>query len=536
MSWLEELLSAAILASHKSAEERCNALAEDAPHPLTVLDLVSAAQEVPVKPDNTRVFMLLVLACLKKAAHQDSKDEDAVRVLAGIIAQTIKPLLWDLGRSMLPSSDEEEDTDKMIIALQRFAEAVEPATQALEHLAQLTSPATWVHDDEFWLTLIALSDTTQDWTKISPKVPGRANALIQARFAGDGSRKERFIVEDVLQRYLRPLFSRSKPASITTAGRKAEYQDPSAGRGEGIPNDSEETKPWKFKGSRAIPAVAWAVDQSHEQLIGKHWPLFIPVLLTLTDDNTTAVRCRGLKILTNFLAKFPSKTLRNAGLSQVFEDAIFPTLSYLPTLTPENESVQLLDPAFEALLCLANTMESTTPSGTTNHKIKLLDKMLREGVFSAYFHAKVHVHIVELLYRQLALILKQMGIYAVKHLKDLIPMISATLTDPFAPAAPAILRSAIKALQAVLAACWPRIPGSPWQDEIINALTLCWCNIHDDDTAVFVPVRPAFEQELILSAKALAAVLEIEGVDLAVTVTPLVAKQPSLGRLFASAG
>ncbi|KAK3353539.1 hypothetical protein B0T25DRAFT_214675 [Lasiosphaeria hispida] len=535
MSWVEELFSRAAQASSKSAEERCNALAEDAPQPLTLLDLVSVVREVAVKPTNTQVFMLLVLACLKKVVYQDPKDEDAVRALASIIGQTIRPLLWDLRRSMLPSSDGEEDGEKMTIVVQRCAEAAEPATQALEHLAQLTSPATWIHDDEFWPTLIALADTTQDWTKISPKVPGRVNALLQARFAGDHAKKEQFIAEEILQRYLRPLFSKSKPASITAAGRKAEYQDPSAGRGEGLPDDSEETKPWKFKDARAIPAVAWAVDQADEQLISKHWPLLIPVLLTLTDDNTTAVRCRGLKILIKFLAKFPSKTLRNAGLSQVFEDAIFPTLSYLPTLTPEDESVQLLDPAFEVLLCLADMLETTTASGATNHKMKLLDKMLREGVFSAYFHAKVHVHIVELLYRQLALILNQMGIYAVKHLKDLIPMISATLTDPFALAAPATLLSAIKALQAVLAACWPRIHESPWQDEIINALTLCWCNTHDDDSIVFIPIRPTFEQELILSAKALAAVLKTEGVDLAVTVTPLVAKEPSLGRLFVSA-
>lgn len=113
----------------------------------------------------------------------------------------------------------------------------------------------------------------------------------------------------------------------------------------------------------------------------------------------------------------------------MFEDAVFPTLSYLPSLTPEKESIQLLDPAFEVLRILARKQGQSavsTPIKTTNKNVvagskekenKLLDRILREGVFPAYFHAKEHMRIVDVLCQQTVLVLQQMGIHAVKHLK-----------------------------------------------------------------------------------------------------------------------
>ena len=311
--------------------------------------------------------------------------------------------------------------------------------QALETLVKGTNLERL--DDEILLTLVSFTDETQDWA--NPETAKIATALLEQQFSSDSLSREKFITETVLQRYLRPLFSRSKPASITASGRKAEYTDSSAARGQSIPDDTAQTKPWKYTDLRAIPAVSWAISQADvrrfdvsnsnsalgvslssgtnslkNQLIAKHWPLFIPVLLTLADDSTTPIRRQGLLILTEFLAKFPDRTLRDTGLAQVFEDAIFPTLAFLPSLTPDDESVQLLVPAYTALLSLASKQPAVGKDGIPNEpKNRLLDKMLREGIFMAYFHAKEHIRIVDVLCQQTAAILNQMGIHAVKHLK-----------------------------------------------------------------------------------------------------------------------
>jgi hypothetical protein len=117
-------------------------------------------------------------------------------------------------------------------------------------------------------------------------------------------------------------------------------------------------------------------------------------------------------------------------------------------------------------------------------------------------------------------------------------MLSGIMTDPFAPVAPATLLSAIKALQAVLANCWPRIPGSPWQDEIINALVLCWLHLAEHDHPATDKAYTQLEQELLTASKALAAVLKTaegeagETTDLSSHVAPLVAKDARLAALF----
>ena len=142
--------------------------------------------------------------------------------------------------------------------------------------------------------------------------------------------------------------------------------------------------------------------------------MFIPVLLTLADDSTTQVRARGLEILATFLEKFPGTKLQETGLATVFEHAVLPTLLYLPALTPVDESLQLLEPAYAALLALADRLRADE-SG--KQRTQLLDTLLREGVFTGYFHAREHVRIVNLLLRQTACIVTLMGINSVKHLK-----------------------------------------------------------------------------------------------------------------------
>lgn len=118
-------------------------------------------------------------------------------------------------------------------------------------------------------------------------------------------------------------------------------------------------------------------------------------------------------------------------------------------------------------------------------------------------------------------------------------MLSTILTDPFASLHLPTLLSAIKALQAVLATCWPRLPNSPWQDEIINSLVLCWLNLDTSDSSV--GNFSAIKQQLVHTADALAAVLATEveegkpTINLSGVVAPLVAKEPSLSQLFSAA-
>lgn len=141
--------------------------------------------------------------------------------------------------------------------------------------------------------------------------------------------------------------------------------------------------------------------------------------MTLIEDPSTEIRARGLKILLTFLYKFNNKPLIETGLGDVFTQAVKSTLSYLPELTPVEESIQLLEPAYSILVLLARKLfsGSEAEAKAAVEKGEYLDAVLRDGIFRSYDHAKEHVRIVEVLVRASAKIVEEMGIYAVKHLQ-----------------------------------------------------------------------------------------------------------------------
>lgn len=147
-------------------------------------------------------------------------------------------------------------------------------------------------------------------------------------------------------------------------------------------------------------------------MIRDHWPGFTPVLLTISEDNDTAIRTSGLEIVVNFLRKCPAKKLESTGIGKVFEDAILPSLLYLPSLTPEAESVKVMRPAYEALLVLAQKHAD----GSNLVRRTLLDKILREGLFAAYEHASGYLEVVKTLMNVATTLVDTLGIYSVKHL------------------------------------------------------------------------------------------------------------------------
>lgn len=128
-------------------------------------------------------------------------------------------------------------------------------------------------------------------------------------------------------------------------------------------------------------------------------------------------------MLRAFWARCPGDLMRQTGLAQVFEDAVFPSLLYLPSLTPVDESVAILSAAYPTLMVLAGVdldmaaADGNPTNGFTQEQQKLLDRIIREGILVGYNHASEHVRIVELLCEQLRCIVNGMGILTIKHLK-----------------------------------------------------------------------------------------------------------------------
>ena len=203
-----------------------------------------------------------VISLLKDETLSVSDAE--IESVAAAVAKTISPVL--MGLDSRPRTDDNDDDDDTSQAretyrriVQRGTDFSKPAIRCLDLLAQRSIPAV-AAADQVLLTLLAFADESEPWVP-SVEVSAQASSLLD-RLLGDARAKEQFMAESILQRYLRPLFSKSKPESITSSGRKAAFVDPFRGRGEGLPDDSAETKPWKFTDLRAIPAVAWVIKEA----------------------------------------------------------------------------------------------------------------------------------------------------------------------------------------------------------------------------------------------------------------------------------
>ena len=149
--------------------------------------------------------------------------------------------------------------------------------------------------------------------------------------------------------------------------------------------------------------------------IEANWPMIIPPLLALIDDSSARYKAKGCCLLSIFLRKCPPPLLRRTGLGEVFDNAVMPCLMYLPSLTDEVESLQLLTAAYPALFRLSSVR--FTDAMQRGARIKALDRILRHGILQGYAHAGAHVRIAELLVHQIEELIKTMGIESTKHLK-----------------------------------------------------------------------------------------------------------------------
>ncbi|KAI0401788.1 hypothetical protein F4802DRAFT_395711 [Xylaria palmicola] len=465
---------------------------------------------------------------------------------------------------------------RVLLALRRPEEGlVLPMRALLSVIAYTNRDDPWTTDANADLARSLLSDYFQSITPpraVQPPLSSCTRSLRDARTGrepdegGFKTERARFVADDVLTGFLRPLFAKSRPTTVTASGRPAAFPDPrpryAQGDGFGGEDDVAATKPWKYARRYAITVFQWAVENADTELLKQHWPLYTPILLTLLDEPQPAsLKLRSLSIFRDFWHRCPDGLLSRTGLADVFQQAIFPTVLSLPSLTPEDESCALLSAAYPALFDIAGLEEAggsrsvedevqnagaaaeatndrpvsgerdLHSNGFSDAQRKFLDKIVREGIMVGYHHAKEHVHLVNLFCKTLRRLVSGMGIISVKYLQDIISMISEILVDPFGTKHPPTLLSAIQLLQAVLRTCWPRIPH--YCNEIIKMGVLAWLNIEEDDSFPTTrPTKAELKQQLIRTIEILSAVAAAAKLDMSDRVQPLVTKDPQLRPLF----
>lgn len=213
-----------------------------------------------------------------------------------------------------------------------------------------------------------------------------------------------------------------------------------------------------------------------------HCRSLVPPLLTLGEDSSTHIRSSGIRLIHLWIKTTPINIARTSGLLLVFEENVLvPSLGYLPSLTPEAESVQLVEPSLEALLTLCERIGDRS-SGEWG---RVADKIFRQGILSAYHHVAGggrYPRLVEVLVRQMGRVVEYLGVHAVKYLKDLVPMLSDVIRDVTEPLArdDGLLLAAVSTLGVTLRKCHVRIVvNEGYVDEIVKMICLAWLHTED---------------------------------------------------------
>lgn len=266
------------------------------------------------------------------------------------------------------------------------------------------------------------------------------------------------------------------------------------------------------------------------------------------------------------------QTLTQTGLGFVFEDAVAPTLMFLPSLTPIKESELLVPAAWEAIFTLcdvwfsklhpasqAKPNNSTTssssprmnpaptglpkisvgpdfsatsttkllplrskPPTTADHeneiylkKTDYLLRHLRESLLPAFTYTRpAYPSLTTILLQQLYAIIPRLGVYATKHLKDIILLSTSILLDPFSKTD--MLVGSLDVLRVVLLNCWARIASEEdgkWRMEILKGFVGCWAAIRlasvQDGSMTEVE---ELKRQLGIVARLLVAVVEVDEV------------------------
>lgn len=292
---------------------------------------------------------------------------------------------------------------------------------------------------------------------------------------------------------LRPLFSQaSSDQKLTPAGRKNINADLKQTDHNNLFN--EDIRPWKNKDIWSLDLLHWICKNLDQDCVQREWGFLVPPILTVLDDTQVEIRTRGCILVQSLLQKASTKLLTQTGLTPVFEESLLACTTYLPSLTPESDSIAILNVAYPALLTLADTA-FPVPSSPAHFpaRTKFVMGILRKGFLAGFAHSGSNVHIAPTLLSHLPPILSALGIDSVVHLKDLVPMLSNILADPFAPASPELVSTALKAYKAVISNAWPRIWF--WRGEILRGVCTLWLRILEEECMSTDTAEQDFEEK-----------------------------------------
>lgn len=267
----------------------------------------------------------------------------------------------------------------------------------------------------------------------------------------------------ILTTTIKPLFK----SPLTPAGRPPQRESTNKGA-------ALQTTTWPRELPQAITLLSYITAHLSTDTLEGAWPLLIPPLLSIHDGTNPEHKISASNLLSVLLPKLPDGLLVRTGLAPVLRDALMPDLLLLPPLTPTRCSIPLLQATYKVLRTLARV--STKDNGP---RAEQLDAIFRNGIVRGFTFAGENARIAEELMRQISALVVDMGVYAVRHLGDLVQIFGTVLGDPFVALAQGLLVATLDSVEAMLGVCWIRVCG--YVPEMLKAITSCYGTVCGDE-------------------------------------------------------
>jgi len=111
--------------------------------------------------------------------------------------------------------------------------------------------------DQILLSLLAFASSHDPWT--TPSSLFDSTHMLSSPSQSIRLHSQDFIIQFLLQSFIRPLFSKSKPSTVTAAGRKAM---PSSGPQPkyDVSEMDRKSRPWKYDAIYSVTVFGWAIQ------------------------------------------------------------------------------------------------------------------------------------------------------------------------------------------------------------------------------------------------------------------------------------
>lgn len=180
--------------------------------------------------------------------------------------------------------------------------------------------------------------------------------------------------------------------------------------------EDKERQNWKESTKVKSLSMIWLLISlfSQDQVYEKYWPLVTSFVLHLLDDPQPPFKAQGCFILSHFMAILEGFDTEvhlfiKTGLMKLLSDSVKNCLTYLPQMTPSDESLYLLSAAFPPLYKL-DCLGCPSPAETC----KNFTEILNEGVLSSIHHIQDNDDALDLH----IFLLQQVGVIIERHLKE----------------------------------------------------------------------------------------------------------------------